>query len=231
MFSAGLEKIICAGKVGIVGQKKINRFWVLTPVFGILLFAILYIIATLYYPGGSQLDEHSVGFSWSNNYWCNLLNVQAINGQHNGGRPIALAGMAVLCFSLSVFWFYFPRYVHFSKFSRRTIQVSGTLSMMIAIFLFTSLHDTITYAASVIGLIAVAGTFIGLYKIKWFGLFGFGIFNLLLVVLNNYLYYTKGMLIYLPVVQKITFVSFLLWICWINVGLYISSTNNSKLPL
>lgn len=201
-------------------RKKVNRFWILTPVFGILLFGLLYITAALNYPGGSQIDQHSIGFSWVNNYWCNLLNEYAINGQHNAGRPIALTGMVILCFSLSLFWYLFPRYIHFSKFSRLVIQLSGTLSMMIAIFLFTNFHDAITYVASFIGLIAVAGTFIGLYKIKWFGLFWFGIFNMTLVVLNNYLYYTKGMLVYLPVVQKITFVSFLLWICWINVGLY-----------
>ncbi len=198
----------------------IKRAWVLTPVVGILLFVLLYIAAALNYPGGSQIDQHSIGFSWVNNYWCNLLNERAINGHYNGGRPIALTGMVVLCSSLSLFWYLFPRYIHFSKFSRLVVQLSGTLSMMIAIFLFTNFHDAITYVASFIGLIAVAGTFIGLYKIKWFGLFWFGIFNMTLVVLNNYLYYTKGMLVYLPVVQKITFVSFLLWICWINVGLY-----------
>ena len=192
----------------------------LAPVFGILLFAILYITATLYYPGGSQVDEHSMGFSWRNNYWCNLLNESAINGQHNAGRPIALAGMAVLCTSLSFFWYLFPGYIHFSRLSRLIIQLSGTVSMVIAIFLFTNFHDAITYIASFFGLIAVVGTFIGLYKIKWFGLFGFGMLNMLLVILNNYLYYTRDMLIYLPVVQKITFVCFLGWICWINVELY-----------
>ncbi|MDZ4679683.1 MAG: hypothetical protein SH848_11090 [Saprospiraceae bacterium] len=201
-------------------QRKIKQFWVLTPVFGILLFAPLYLAATWYYPGGSQIDQHSTGFSWINNYWCNLLNEYAINGQHNGGRPIALTGMVTLCLSLSLFWYLFPRYIHFGIQARVIIQLSGTLSMMIAIFLFTNFHDAITYVASFIGLIAVTGTFIGLYKIKWFGLFGFGILNMLLVGLNNYLYYTKGMIIYLPVIQKITFVSFLLWICWINVGLY-----------
>ncbi len=55
------------------------------------------------YPGGSQVDVNSKGFSWINNYWCNLLNENAISGQHNPGRPIALTGMAVLCFSLSFF--------------------------------------------------------------------------------------------------------------------------------
>jgi len=201
-------------------RRKIKRFWVLTPVFGILLFVLLYIFATLYYPGGSQFDEHSTGFSWGDNYWCNLLNEPAINGQHNEGRPIALTGLVVLCFSISVFWYLFPRYIHFGMHARLLIQLSGALSMIIAIFLFTDYHDAVTYIASAFGLIAIAGTFIGLYKIKWLGLFGFGIMNMLLVVLNNYLYYTQGMLIYLPVVQKITFITFLLWICWINVGLY-----------
>ncbi len=188
--------------------------------FGTLLFVLLYILAAMRYPGGSQADAQAEGFSWIHNYWCNLLNEKAINGMPNPARPLALAGTFVLCVTFSCFWFLFPGYTHFGKRSRLVIQWSGTLSMLIALFIFSSYHDTITYIASFFGLIAVAGTFIGLYKIKWYGLFAFGMINLLLVGLNNYLYYTKGMIIYLPVIQKVTFVTFLLWICWIDVELY-----------
>jgi hypothetical protein len=193
---------------------------VLTPVFGILLFIILYIIAAMLYPGGSQTDINSKGFSWINNYWCNLLNQNAMNGQYNPARPAALTGMVVLCFSLSIFWYVFPQHIGFKKYGRLIIQLSGMLSMIVAVFLFTPLHDTIINVAALFGLIALVGTFTGLYKIRWYSLLYFGIFNILLVGLNNYVYYTKGLIIYLPVIQKISFVSFLFWICCIDIRLY-----------
>ncbi len=185
------------------------------------------------YPGGSQVDVNSKGFSWINNYWCNLLNENAISGQHNPGRPIALTGMAVLCTSLSYFWYVMPKHMHLKKLHRLIIQVPGILSMIISIFLFTGFHDAIINAAGILGLIALIGTFISLYKLKWFWLFSVGIFNMMLVVLNNYIYYSKGLIIYLPVIQKISFVFFLFWICRINIKVYkkVQSTHQKKLKI
>ena len=193
----------------------------MTPIFGTILFVVLYIVATLLYPGGSQLDKNSIGFSWANNYWCNLLNGYAINGQQNPAKPIAMAGMIVLCLTLSFFWLLFPGHINMGKFAKLAIQISGTLAMTIAFFLFTKIdHDLVTNFASVFGLIATFGTFVGLYKTKWYGLFAFGLLNILLVGLNNYVYYNKELIIYLPIIQKISFATFLLWICSIDIYLY-----------
>ena len=199
---------------------KSQDIWVLTPIFGTLLFIGLYFLATLFYPGGSQVDKNSKGFSWANNYWCNLLNEKAMNGQHNAARPLAMVAMFVLCLTLAVFWYIFPRKIGFKKSSRLVIQIAGGLAMTTGMFLFTDLHDTIVNIASLCGLVATVGTFIGLYKLKWTRLFGLGILNLLLVVLNNILYYGDGLKLFLPVVQKITFLFFLLWICLITLNLY-----------
>lgn len=187
---------------------------------GVLAFVCLYIIATLYYPGGSQVDVNEKGFSWLNNYWCNLLNDNAINGQHNPAKPIAMAAMLVLCFTLANFWYNFPRRMQFKKSSRLAVQISGVVAMVVAMFLFTNLHDWVINIASLFALIAIIGTFVGLYKQKWLGLFRLGIFNLLLVALNNILYYGNGLRLYLPLVQKITFLFFLIWICLIDIKLY-----------
>jgi hypothetical protein len=193
---------------------------VLTPLFGALLFVSLYVVAALFYPGGSQVDENSKGFSWVNNYWCNLLNENAMNGQPNSAKPIAIASMVVLCLTLANFWYIFPRRAELNKSNQLTIQISGVVSMAMGMFLFTKLHDTIINLASLCGLIAIVGTFGGLYKLKWTKLFWLGIFNLTLVALNNILYYGDGLKLYLPVVQKITFLVFLLWICLIDLKLY-----------
>lgn len=205
----------------LTNHTNIKCFWILTPIIGTGLFALLYFIATLYYPGGSQFDKNAIGFSWTNNYWCNLLNDKAINGQTNSAQPVALTAMFLLCLTLTFFWLQFPKYTNLARGYKWTIQICGTLAMIIGFFLFTKFdHDLISNLASIFGLIATTGTFIGLYKNGWRTLFYFGIVNIILVIANNLLYYNKDLISYLPVVQKITFVTFLIWICCIDFRMY-----------
>jgi len=205
--------------------QQINRtknILVLIPTFGTLLFVVLYIVATFFYPGGSQVDKNFIGFSWRNNYWCNLLNENAINGQLNPAKPIALTAMLILCLALTFFWVLFPGQLNLDKKLKLAIQVTGTLAMTVAFFLFTNInHDLITNLASSFGAFATIGTFVGLYKNKMFGLFAFGLLNILLVGLNNLCYYNKELIIYLPIIQKISFATFLIWVCCININLYL----------
>src|SRR5829696_8591889 len=86
------------------GAKSGQLLW---PLAGIMLFVILYIFAAILYPGGSQADKRSIGFSWLNNYWCNLVNEKAINGQVNIAQPLAIFAMFILGLSLAVFWYQF----------------------------------------------------------------------------------------------------------------------------
>ena len=197
----------------------------LLPVIGTLLFFILYIIAACYYPGGSQADANSTGFSWVNNYFCNLLSEIAINGQVNTARPIALTAMIVVCLTLSLFWFIFPLFADISKSSKLIIQISGISAMISAMFIFTELHDLVIDISGLLGLVALVGTFRALYKMDNYKMLIWGIVNLLLVALNNYIYYTKWQYACLPMIQKITFLSFLLWICSININLYRKKIN------
>ena len=195
--------------------------WVLIPIFGSLLFILLYIIAAILYPGGSETDKTASGFSWTNNYWCNLLHENAINGQSNTGRPFAVIAMFILCLALSIFWLVFPGHAGAGKYLRLTIQIPGIAGMLSCFLLLTDInHDLVINFASTLGFIATIGTLICLYQTKWHKLFVFGLFNIILVGLNNYLYHTKGMMIYLPVVQKISFLSFLAWFCLIDINLY-----------
>jgi hypothetical protein len=208
---------------------KTKNILVLTPLVGSLIFVLLYVVAAHLYPGGSQVDKNAAGFSWTNNYWCNLLNENAINGQPNAAKPVAMAGMFVLCVTLACFWFLFPKYLNPGKKLNPLIQISGLLAMTIAFFLFTTInHDLITNLASIFGLIATLGTFIGLYKAKWYKLLAFGFFLILLVGINNYVYYSKGLIIYLPVIQKISFAAFLLWISCVDICIYRELVNSEK---
>jgi len=197
-----------------------KNIWVLVSIFGCVLFIILYIIAALLYPGGSETDKTAIGYSWTNNYWCNLLHDDAINGEPNTAKPIAIAGMFILGLALSGFWILFPRYINTNKAYRLIIQICGVIGMISSFFLIADRnHDLVVNIASGFGFIAVIGVLVCLYQTKWFWLFGYGLFNIFLIFLNNYLYHS-GKMFYLPIVQKFSFLSFLVWICCIEMKLY-----------
>ena len=195
---------------------------ILLPTYGVVGFLCLYVVASFYYPGGSQLDHDSVGFSWADNYWCNLLNERAINGQPNKAQPIALAAMLIICISLAYFSYIFSQLTDLKKHSKLTIQISSICGAIVTMFLFTSFHNTVINVAGLLGLVAIVFILIELRNAKWMWLFSFGIFNIALGVLNNILYYGRGLIIYLPIIQKVTFLSFLLWVCLVNVRLYLA---------
>lgn len=199
------------------------------PAFGILVFVVLYMVAALLYPGGSQVDKNSIGFSWINNYWCNLLSGKAINGQYNSAQPVAITGMLVLWFTLLIFWFLFTMHMKIKRSAKLIIQISGTLCMVTGLFLLTNInHDLIINLSSSFGVIASIVIMICLFSNKFYLLFAFGLFILLLVILNNYYYHTDGLIIYLPVIQKVTFASFLIWICCIDINLYRGYNHKTK---
>ncbi|HMK19603.1 MAG TPA: hypothetical protein VK492_15480 [Chitinophagaceae bacterium] len=201
---------------------KPGKFLILLPVIGCVLFIILYIVAALLYPGGSETDKTSIGYNWMKNYWCNLLNNTAINGQLNTAKPVATTAMIILCISISFFWILFPISVQLKKYHRIIIQIGGTASMMASFLLLTNIdHDLAVNFSSSLGFVAMLGVLVALYQLKWVSLFIFGFFNLLLVTLNNYLYYIISDLTYLPIVQKLTFLSFLFWICCIGMKMYL----------
>lgn len=120
--------------------------------------------------------------------------------------------MIVLCISLAVFWFYYPLKQIIPLKTQWLIRISGVLAMLAALFINILDHDAVTNIASLLGLIAVTGTLIILYKTKQGWLFRFGLLNLLLVGVNNLFYYTPSLLNYLPLVQKTSFASVLCWI-------------------
>jgi hypothetical protein len=192
----------------------------LLPVYGICLFIILYIIATLLYPGGSDVDKLARDFSWLNNYWCELMASYARNGDINTARPVALTAMAVLCISLGLFWYNTSFLFKPRTAARYIVRYAGILSMITVVFLFTREHDTVMNISGTLGVIAIAVTIAGLYKNKMRSLVIYAIVCLLLIVLNNYIYYTGQFFYALPVVQKITFLIILLWFVIVSMQLY-----------
>ncbi|MDA9774423.1 hypothetical protein N9B82_05650 [Saprospiraceae bacterium] len=195
-------------------QKK-NFVQFIIPI-GILSFICLFLYASSLYPGGSQADLSSVGYDWVNNYWCNLLNEKAMNKQVNPARPYAIFAMATLCVSLISFFINIGRSYSEFKFWSRAIEYGGTLSMITAIFMFTKYHDIITVISSFLGLFAVLGISVIIYKSSFRFYKYTAIFIGFLLFINNFIYYSGSGISYLPLVQKFSMLVVLLWVIGLN---------------
>ena len=189
----------------------------LLPTFGILIFIGLSVYAASLYPGGSQADINSVGFDWVNNYWCNLMLENALNGQENPARPIAILAMIILCSSVTLNYFYFATIFEKNRIWKMIIKISGTLSMLSAVFIFTTYHDIMTTLLSVFGALGIIGIIRTLHKNNMTLFKITGIFCMILVGMNNLYYYSENLIEYLPIIQKITFILILAWIIGLNL--------------
>jgi len=203
----------------------IGNYWGLAPFIGSIVFSGLYLVAAILYPGGSSADIHSTGFSLLDNYWCNLLNDKALNGQPNTSKPYAVAAMLVLSCSLLFFWWQFAAVVYWGKQVKRGIQICGTLGSLCMLFLPFGKHDLVINLSALFGGIALVLVIIALRRMNLINLYRTGLFNLVLIGINNIVYYTEKLLWMLPVVQKITFLFF---ICWMAFTSLVISRKSSK---
>jgi len=186
------------------------------PLIGILCFVLLFIFSSTLYPGGSQADVNSVGFDWVHNYWCNLMRVNGINGAINPARPFALFALIMLCGSIAVFAYQFAEFSNLSELWKKIIKWGGILSMSSATLLPTAYHDSIIIITSLFGLPVVIGIIKEIYGSSLPIYKASGVICLLLVCLNNVMYYTSQFIEWLPLIQKITFMFVLIWILGLN---------------
>tara|TARA_Y100000766_G_scaffold73924_1_gene62342 strand:- start:837 stop:1493 length:657 start_codon:yes stop_codon:yes gene_type:complete len=188
----------------------------LIPIIGIVTFISLYIFSSTLYPGGSQADLNSEGFDWVNNYWCNLMNEKGMNGQPNPAMPYSILATVILCLCLMFFFNQFAQAYSKSKIWKRIIKTSGIISMSFAILIFTKYHDLMTILSSLFGLFVIIGIIIELYQSELTFYKISGVVCILILGLNNYIYYSQQFIETLPLLQKITFSIVLFWIIGLN---------------
>lgn len=192
----------------------------LLPLVGMLLFVFFYIIAAINYPGGSHVLPDQIGFSFRNNYLCDLLDYYAINGALNSARFFARTSLAVLCASLLLLWSYLPGLFSVKSINQKIMWLAGMASFVVMLFLTAETHDWIVRIAGVFGAIAFISCCIELFKAQHFRLFMLGLICLLMFLVNFYIYETGFFLDTLPIIQKVTFVCCLIWFVFLNISFY-----------
>lgn len=201
-------------------DKLLTKFVLLAPLAGILVFVCLYTLAAARYPGGSYAKPGQEGFSFMHNYLCDLLDEEAINGELNPARFFARWSLGVLCASLLILWYQLPKIFKSSGWKVFLIRAFGMLSLGTLIFLAEDTHDRTVRIAGIFGVMALLGFSIELYMAGYRKLFLLAVMNLLIFLLNYYIYETGTYRMALPVIQKFTFLLFLLWFILLDLALY-----------
>ena len=192
----------------------------LLPLVGMGLFVLLYILSAINYPGGSWNFTDYNGFSFWDNYLCDLLDDYAINGELNSARFFARASLGILCISIMFIWLFLPKLFKAKSDNLTVMWLTGLLSLIITLFLASGTHDLIVRIAGVFGVIAIMTCLIELCKIKYYRLLMLGAFCLIVFLANYFIYETEYYLKTLPILQKITFTSFIVWFICLDILLF-----------
>lgn len=199
-----------------------------------VLFVICYVAAARLYPGGSWNLPGQVGFSWRHNYLCDLLDTHAVNGTLNTGRHWARVALGFLALGLVVLWYQLPALTGGPTWFRRLLRISGLAALGSMVFLRAGTHDPVVYVAGSFGMVALGLLLTGLWRQGLKALAVLGGWCLGIFLVNYGIYETGHFLKALPLIQKITFISFIGWFIWLDVALWqharLSEEGNSRDP-
>lgn len=178
---------------------------------GILIALLFLFIATSVYPGGSQHDAQSVGFSWRHNYLSNLLNPVAVNGSENPSYFWAVCGVLSLCASAA--WAFVrlaAKLPH--KGSANVIRYAGVGAMLTSLLAATPLHDLAMAISGTLLMLTLFYATVFIFRTKLHWLKAWSVLYLVVLYSTAIIYYTQAGLAYLPVVQKLNLFVAIVWL-------------------
>ena len=180
--------------------------------YSVLIFVIIsvlfLVIATFLYPGGSILDENSVGFDWSKNFISNLFLTKALNGSENPSRIWALIGMVFNSIGYGLFFIHTSRKIP-QKHTELVLISIGVVNMLLTFLIATPLHDIMVPVSSTLTMIGLFYITVFIIKAKIHWLTVFCMISLLIFYSTLYMY-GAGNWRLLAVMQKVTFLCFIL---------------------
>ncbi len=221
-FRPFLEDLFCdmPGMPENPKQGLVRSYRGLLPLASLGLFVLLYLLAAWHYPGGSWVEPGQEGFSFRYNYLCDLLDTRAVGGALNGGRYWARLSLGVLCVGLLYLWAYLPALAGGPPWNRQLMRASALVALGTTVFLSAGTHDITVRIAGFFGGLALLSAIAGLWMGGRRGASFFGGWCLAVFLLNYALYETGSYLRALPLIQKVTFLSFIGWFAWLDLELY-----------
>jgi type IV secretory pathway VirB2 component (pilin) len=179
---------------------------------GIALSLLCLMAASFRYPGGSQKDPHSVGFHWTENYISDMLDYQAVNGEANGARTLAVAGVILMGLTTGLAFVRFARKVGVKKYAL-VIQYGGVLVFVFnALGTLPGLHDLSVVLGICVGLLVFFYIWVILLHTRFTAFKVLAALFLLSFYGATFIYGSRVWLEYLPLVQKVVHVNEIAWL-------------------
>ena len=205
-------------------MKKINQILPYFPIFGILIYLVMFTIAASFYPGGSNnVPTAQNGYSIFHNYLCDSNNQTTHSGLENKGKLLANLSHLVLSITMMTFFYVFPNIFGHRNRNTKLIKILGVFSMAIFTFMYQEeLHDLIVTLVGIFASMAFVPIFIELvnYKNRPFKILTCIVF---LMSIALYLgFETKTGIYYMPFLQKIVFLvdsTLVIWTGVIAIGM------------
>ena len=184
----------------------------IAPIVTTIAFPLLYALSAMLYPGGTRSDPTVIGFSFRDNYWCDVLDRTTYGGKPNPAAPIALAATLLLALGLAALWW--NAAVLYPEARRRAVVVraAGLVSCVAAPLIATPYHDLAINIASALGALAFVATMSAVRARQGWHLVGLGLLALILSATNYAMWRTRWALSAMPLVQKAAFMAFLAWV-------------------
>lgn len=192
-----------------------TSYLALTPIFGIMIYVLLYYWGAQKYAGGSYYFPDTIGYSFAHNLICDLMLPEGINGEFNQGRLLGVIAHLFLSASMITFFYILPKIFTHENMNTSMTRYIGMASMIVFIFLFTEYHDIIVVLLGIFGTMALIPLFKELKRYDHLNLklYVYFCFFMSVVVLLSFL--TKVGYYYLPLLQKLVFIIDAIWVIWI----------------
>lgn len=185
-----------------------------SPIFGLIVYVLIYSYAVTFYPGGSLSYPNATSFSFIHNLLCDAMDVYTPNGTLNNARPLAVCAHIVLSIAMICFFIITPRIFPKANILTKMIKYCGVLSMVAFIFLYTSYHDTMVIVTAIFGTMAMIPYFLALRSLTNTGYKVIAYLGFILSFLVFLSFVSDIGRYYLPFVQKVSFVIDAVWVGW-----------------
>lgn len=189
----------------------------------LIISAILIVIATFLYPGGSLHDQSAIGFDWSNNFISNLFAAKAINGAESTSRIWAIIGMVFHSVGYGMFFLNMSKKMP-TKHAATVLKIIGAANILFTFLIVSPLHDIMVIISSTLFLIGLFYITVYILKTKLHLLKFACIICLFIFYYTLFLYGSRNWDL-LAIMQKVTFISSMLLVLGLE---YFTKQKNFK---
>lgn len=193
-------------------NQNLKKSSLIIPFSGLILFGVLTTVAILFYPGGNRFEPAAMGYSFFDNFWCDLLDKITHRGEPNAGRPFAVLANIIFPLSMIPLWIEIPNKYAPSFRLMRATQVFGIGAMFTAALVFSPFHDNMIILNSItLGPALLLLTYF-YFKAKKRVLLSLMLVPTILACLNFSFWFLQVNVRFVPAGQKFALFGFLIWV-------------------